>query len=217
MENYHLQELSSSCLMLQCCLSANCLLQCSDLQFWLRHSKNTMFHTTLTPGEHAIIILTRWEPSLTSCTCCTCGSATTLVSWSEVMSCLLFGCSERTLLVTFVSCGNRKTKDSVSGCWNSREPAATPDTLPWFRPKAKELPHNTVGIMHPEKTEDEDKAILQIHSAPGHWLPWDYRWILATALGREIPLGKFLLILTLIIQTGFQTVTSSYHLADSTQ
>lgn len=62
--------------------------------------------------------------------------------------------------------------------------------------------------------EDEDKVILQIHSALSHWLPQECRWTLATALGREIPLGNFHLILTLITQIGFQTMTSSYHLVD---
>lgn len=117
-------------------LSANYALKYSEIWFWWRQLRK-MFHAPLRPRESAVIILTRWEPSLTSCTCCTCGSATTLVSWSEVMSCLLFGCSERTLLVTFVSCGNTKTKDSVSGSWNSWELAAIPDMPGRFRPKVQ--------------------------------------------------------------------------------
>lgn len=147
-----------------------------------------MFHTTLAPREHAIIILTRWEPSLTSWTCCTCGSATTLVSWSEVMSCLLFGCTERTLLVTFVSCRNKKTKDSVSCCWNSREPTATPETPTLIQTEGPKNFH-TIQDYASRENLNEDKATLQIHSALSHWLPWDYRWTLATA-GQGNSTGK---------------------------
>jgi len=64
--------------------------------------------------------------------------------------------------------------------------------------------------------EHEDKVILQICSVPRCWLPCECRWTLATAPGREIPLGKFHLILTLITQIVFQTMTSSYHLLDLT-
>lgn len=138
----YLQQLCSSIL----CYNAvsNCLPSVPRYNFDYNIIKK-MFHATFIPGEYVLIILTRWEPSLTSCTCCTCGSATTLVSWSEVMSCLLFGCSERTLLVTFVSCGNRKTKDSVSSCWKfwrtpSRSSHAGSDQRP------KEPPHHRASV-----------------------------------------------------------------------
>lgn len=201
-------------------LSPNCPLKRSEIQFWLRHTKKNLFHSTLIPGEYVIKILTRWEPSLTSCTCCTCGSATTLVSWSEVMSCLLFGCSERTLLVTFVSCRNRKTKDSVSGCWNPWELTAIPDLSCWFRPKVQSTStqHSQDYVFRQNvMAKGKDKVISHIYSVPSHWLPWECRQTLATATGREIPLGKFHLILTLIIQIGFQTMASSHHLLDLLQ
>lgn len=55
---------------------------------------------TLKNGKRKSTKLTKWEFSFASCTCCTCGSATTFVSWSEVMSRLLLGSSGRSLCVT---------------------------------------------------------------------------------------------------------------------
>lgn len=54
--------------------------------------------------------LTKWEFSFASCTCCTCGSATTFVSWSEVMSRLLGGSSGRSLRVAEETAGGQRDK-----------------------------------------------------------------------------------------------------------
>lgn len=53
--------------------------------------------------------LTKWELSFASWTCCTCGSATTFVSWSEVMSRLLLGSSGRSLCHQGSFGGHRET------------------------------------------------------------------------------------------------------------